>query len=531
MVFQVKRGACARLWHGACVYLLLLTPIAFPLQGRAQEGPTGPPLFGYDLAFTKGAAHFNQQKYREAIEDFKQALAARPDDVDALYYLGVALSKDGRNQEARDTLRKVLTLDPSMDKAHFALGVVGYNLGDDREALSELDLAERADRNDALVYYYQGLALHRLGDDEHATPRFLRAVALSPSLGLTAHYYAGLGFYRQGILEQAGDELSEVVRIDPTSGPAKAARQLLARMRTAARAANPWEVVLSTAAQYDSNVILLAGGSPLPAGISQKGDTRLVLYLRGGYRLVDTGAWRVEGRYSFYQSLHQDLDAFNVQHHEVEGFARYSLSRRRWPISYEVKYAFGDALVDGDGFSFMHTVTPTVTLAETNATFTQLEYGFSRKDFVNTALFTSNDDRDATNQAVGISQTLFFAGSGRARAGYRFDSDTTGASPTQDDWAYHAHQVSAAITPPLPAGVRLDIEAAYAFQHYRHPNSYSATGEVRDDRQQSYTAGLSKTFEAGMTVSLQEVYTKNTSNIAAFRYDRGISSLTIAVSF
>jgi Flp pilus assembly protein TadD len=37
-----------------------------------------PPLFGYDLAFTKGMAHFNQQKYREAIEAFQQALAVSP---------------------------------------------------------------------------------------------------------------------------------------------------------------------------------------------------------------------------------------------------------------------------------------------------------------------------------------------------------------------------------------------------------------------------------------------------------------------
>src|SRR5574341_425673 len=109
-------------------------------------------------------------------------------------------------------------------------------------------------------------------------------------------------------------------------------------MRAAARATTPWDVALSAAAQYDSNVILLAGGSPLPAGISQKGDWRLVLYLTGGYRVVNTGAWRAGGRYSVYQSLHRDLDAFNVQHHQVDVFVRYSPSGARWPISYELKY-------------------------------------------------------------------------------------------------------------------------------------------------------------------------------------------------
>ncbi|MBI3608540.1 MAG: tetratricopeptide repeat protein [Nitrospirae bacterium] len=531
MMERIEQGAYARLWLVMSVCLLLLAPVSLTPQARAQEGPGVPPSYGYDLAFTKGVAHFNQHKYREAIEAFRLALAAKANDVDAMYHLGIALSKDDRNQEARDVLLKVLALAPGMDKVHFDLAVVDYNLGNDREALAELALAEHADPNDAMIYYYQGLALHRLGDYEHSAPRFLRAVALSPSLGLTAHYYAGLGFYRRGLLDEARDELSEVIRIDPVSATAKSARELLAQIGTTAQTAKPWDLALSTAAQYDSNVILLDGTSQLPNGISQQHDQRVVFYLRGGYRVIDTGAWRIEGRYSFYQSLHQDLDAFNVQHHQAEVVTRYNSSGARWPVSYELKYTFGDAIVDGNGFLRTHALTPTVTLAETGATFTQLQYGFTKKDFVNTPMFRSNDDRDATNQAVGLSQTVLFAGSGLVRAGYRFDRDATGNSSTQDDWAYRAHQVSAALTPPLPAGVRLDLEAAYTRQRYRHPNSYSASGEARDDRQQVYTAGLSKTFFGWMTASLQEVYTKNTSNIAAFRYDRGISSLTVTASF
>jgi hypothetical protein len=362
-------------------------------------------------------------------------------------------------------------------------------------------------------------------------PRFLRAVALSPSLGLTAHYYAGVGFYRRGLLDEARDELSEVLRIDPASAPATSARELLAQIGTTTKLAKPWDLALSTAAQYDSNVILLAGNSPLPAGISQQHDTRVVLYLRGGYRVIDLWAWRLEGRYSFYQSLHQDLTAFNVQHHQAEVFTRYSPSGARWPVSYELKYTFSDAIVDDDGFLRTHAVTPTVTLSETGTTFTQLQYDLTKKDFVDTPMFARNDDRDAINQVVGLSQTVLFAGSGLVRVSYRFDRDATGTSPTQDDWDYRAHQVSAALTSPLLAGVRLDLEAAYTLQRYQHPNSYSTTGEVRDDRQQVYTAGLSKTFFGWMTASLQDVYTKNTSNIAAFRYDRGIVSLTITASF
>jgi len=531
MMLRITHGAYARLGLAMSLCLFLLAPIALTPQAEAQEEPDAPPSFDYDLAFTKGIAQFNQGKYREAIEAFQRALAAKPDDVDALYHLGVALRKDDRHREARDVLQKALTLAPGMDKIHFDLAVTHYALGNDREALAALDLAERADPNDALISYYQGLAFHRLGDFEHSVPRFLRSVALSPSLGLTAHYYAGVGLYRRGLLDEARDELSEVLRIDPVSAPANSARALLAQIGTTAKMAKPWDLAVSTAAQYDSNVILLAGNSSLPAGISQQHDNRAVLYLQGGYRVLDLWAWRIEGRYSFYQSLHQDLDAFNVQHHQAEVITRYRSGKAQRSVSYELAYTFSDAIVDDSGFLRTHAVTPTVTLAETGATFTQLQYGLTKKDFVDTPMFATNDDRDATNQAVGLSQTVLFAGSGLVRVGYRFDRDATGSSPTQDDWAYRAHQVSAAFTSPLLTGVRLDLDAAYTLQRYQHTNSYSTTGEVRDDDQQVYTAGLSRTFFGWMTARLQEVYSKNASNIEAFRYDRGISSLTISASF
>ncbi len=45
-----------------------------------------------------------------AIEEFRKLVAAAPDDIDALYGLGMALRSAGQGQEAREIFNKVLAL-------------------------------------------------------------------------------------------------------------------------------------------------------------------------------------------------------------------------------------------------------------------------------------------------------------------------------------------------------------------------------------------------------------------------------------
>ncbi len=45
-----------------------------------------------------------------AIEEFRKLVAAAPDDIDALYGLGMALRSAGQGREARETFDKVLEL-------------------------------------------------------------------------------------------------------------------------------------------------------------------------------------------------------------------------------------------------------------------------------------------------------------------------------------------------------------------------------------------------------------------------------------
>ena len=80
---------------------LFLTTLLFSPHLHAQERQASSPLLGYDLSFSKGLRSLNQKKYPQAIADLKKALKAKPYDIEASYYLWVALNKSGENQKAQ----------------------------------------------------------------------------------------------------------------------------------------------------------------------------------------------------------------------------------------------------------------------------------------------------------------------------------------------------------------------------------------------------------------------------------------------
>lgn len=513
------------IWY--IVLPLLLSLGFYPHKIMAKENQYDAPSAGFDLSFSKGIFYINQKKYQEAVSALNQALAQRPDDLEASYYLGVALIKIGKEKEAEEILKNVLKVDQMFEKAHFDLGVAEYNLGKYQEALKELELAEAAESDRALIYYYQGLTLHQLKEYERSSPRFLRAVALAPELGLTSHFYAGAGFYRRGFLEEARDEFQETQRIDPTSEVARAAQEFLDQIDASGKKTKRWDLIFSPAYQYDTNVILLPGLSALPEGISRKGDSRLVIYARAGLKIFEAASLSADGGYSFYQSLHNELTSFNVQNHE--GIASI-LYKEQW-LQVRVPYAFGHALVDEHTFLQIHSIKPLLTISESSITSTQLQYIYSSKDFVNTNQSPNNDDRDGINHLAGVTQTFVFTKSGQFQIGYSYDVERTGNSSAQDDWAYHGQKVSGNLRLSTLMGMKLDLASDYYVQRYQRPNTFSQSGDKRTDHIQNYVIGLSKGISRQISLTVQYMFNRNDSDIPVFTYDRNIYSLIVTGGF
>jgi tetratricopeptide (TPR) repeat protein len=54
--------------------------------------------------------HLRQQNYRDAINEFETILKSAPEDIDAIYGLGLALKADGQNEAAIKSFQKAYSL-------------------------------------------------------------------------------------------------------------------------------------------------------------------------------------------------------------------------------------------------------------------------------------------------------------------------------------------------------------------------------------------------------------------------------------
>jgi tetratricopeptide (TPR) repeat protein len=488
----------------------------------------------FDLHYTKALFYIYQKRYAEAVDELHAALAVKPNDRDAVYYLGAALLKVGRTQEAEEALKQVLTIDPNFEKVHFDLGIAEYEQGKYTEAIQELGRAELAGMTDALLYYYQGLAYYHLGDYSRSSAMLLRAASLAPDLGPTAHFYAGVGYFRRGMVAEAREEFTKALQADQNSQVAQSAKKFLSQLEPPHETVKHWDLAASMAYQYDSNVVLTAGGSTLPQGISRQGDGRLVFYLNGSYRFVETADWTMAAGYAFYQNLHNQLRSFNVQSREGRLFLEY---RQPWG-QLRLPYAFNYVQVGGsDTYLMTHALTPTVRIPESPKTYTEVQYGYTSKVFKNSSDFPNNSEMNADNHMVGIAQAVVLKKTGLLRIGYNYDSELAAGSTREGDWTYQGNTFSGDLSYAIPkgqklAGLKLDLEASYAFRDYYNPNSYaSSPNTTRKDHIQLYRIALSKAIGEWVTLSLQYLYNQNASNVADFDYDHSIVTAIVEGNF
>jgi protein O-GlcNAc transferase len=141
----------------------------------------------YNLGLALIAHSGNLPAWKDALAEFKAALAARPDYPHALRMAGVCLLESGQASEAIPELKAALRLEPTSAETHFDLGRALEATGKRPDASSEYRTALK----DRHPYPEADSALGRLlfakRDCEGAGEHFNAALAANPDLE-SAHY-------------------------------------------------------------------------------------------------------------------------------------------------------------------------------------------------------------------------------------------------------------------------------------------------------------------------------------------------------
>jgi WD40 repeat protein/Flp pilus assembly protein TadD len=118
--------------------------------------------FDADAYYRRGVAYARRDRSREALDDFRRALALRPDHAEAHYRRGLVLARQGKNEEAIAAWSRAIALEPGHAEARIARGDGYARLGRRDEAIEDyakvIDVLP--DRTDALNGAAWMLATH-----------------------------------------------------------------------------------------------------------------------------------------------------------------------------------------------------------------------------------------------------------------------------------------------------------------------------------------------------------------------------------
>jgi tetratricopeptide (TPR) repeat protein len=141
-------------------------------------------------------------KLNESEASYRQAIALKPDYVEAHYNLGVTLQGIGSLEEAEACYRQSIALKPDFAEAHYNLGNRLHELGRLDETEASYKQAIEVKPEFAEAHNNLGITLQELGKLDEAEACHRQALALKPDYA-EAHYNLGVTLQSQGRLDEA----------------------------------------------------------------------------------------------------------------------------------------------------------------------------------------------------------------------------------------------------------------------------------------------------------------------------------------
>lgn len=392
-----------RKYLSKCIWAFFAFSIAIysstPVLGLTESG---------EVAFERGLASFEQQKWAEALSYFDETIKTDPDYAPAHHYRGMTLLKLLQPEEAIKALAKAKSLDPNEREINLDLGTAYLEAGKLDLAIEAFEQELAINPTNANANYNLGYALLKKKKYGEALEPFSKARQLNPGLAIPARFYEGVALYNLKRYNEAREAFKEVLAMNPSAEVASASKRYLDAIEGAGEAPKRWGFVSSVLYQYDTNVVTANEDTDFPITIdgeeiSDQEDSRILLTLYGRWNFLKTDNWSAEARYSFYQSFHFEVDEFNLQNHspELELARRLNIGSKTGALM--LNYRAGIALLGQDlnMYSVNHWVTPSFYMRLSSNFATMLSYRFNAEDF-------DEEDPDRDNLAhSGIVESIF----------------------------------------------------------------------------------------------------------------------------
>ena len=169
-----------------------------------------------DAWFTLGNMSSRQGDDEAAVRYFKQALALKADDEEAVINLAHAYRKLGRDDDALVGFRRFLQLDPKSAQVHYEIAQILIDRGENGEARQELQEALAVEPTMAAARNALGVVALNEGDVAGAEREIRAALQMKPDVRL-AHFNLALVAEKRGDAATAEREYQQELHDHPNN--------------------------------------------------------------------------------------------------------------------------------------------------------------------------------------------------------------------------------------------------------------------------------------------------------------------------
>ncbi len=467
----------------------------------------------------KGQQADRQQQARKAaaVQDWLTVitlLESSPAGAERNRLLGLAYYQERDLERAQPLLRQAAELNPADQAVNLALLETLLAKSDYAAAAAWLERIPDSSKDIYRLYRARiATATGELTEAQAIYQRLLQSQDRSIAQEAAAEYIQIL--QQNGDQQQAYNVAQQALRGDSDSFLSYRFAQVEA---PSGGTDSTWAFSAGYRFEYDDNVALLPD-QLLPAGNQDEDDFRHVLTADAIYQLALPNHWLLFGEARGSQSLHHQASEFDFTRLNALLGTGQAFDHWGWRLPAEISHD----RFDGDGFSTTFTVTPGAYLRVAKNFYTHLYGRYASSDFEQVSF--PEDDRSAEILGGGLllSGHLSQRWSVRGIVEY-LDYDADGSN-----WDRSEQQVYLYTEYGLTTDWSVGAGARYTEIDFDNLNIPFLA--VRQDESWEYFLSSTYQVATGWYLRAQLSLVDHQSNIAAFDYDRLVTSLGLSWRF
>ncbi len=501
--------------------------------------------------------YYQDKKFDEALKELQRAIELDPQSTDALYYQGLVYAASNRAGEAQAVWEKVRGLNPADLDVAFQLGVLYFNGQEYEKAEPLLRQVYGPEPTRPNIGYYLGFIEYRKKNYREALTFFKGNVPSDDDFAQLTRFYSSLAMSAMGFPREARAEIEEALKLQPVSPltvPAQRFGEILQRAQERERF---FHAEFRLGVFYDTNVpVTPNASSDLTATTSRQNQpTRKsegqLASLNLAYTWLKTPDWEGTISHRFLQTYNDHLTNFDTQSNTptigITNRGTMPTALGDFPYITGLQGTYDFITVGNHRFTERWIVNPFFTLVDNSWNLTTLQLRWQNKNFYHDHRFAKAEVRDADNIMLGPLHFFTFEdGAHYIKLGYQYDAEDAQGK----NWTYRGNRLLMGFQYSLPwweVKLRYDLDMDWRFHRFKHTQLPTEATDTRHrhDREPVNQISLSRDFSipkesapknfwglwTDFTVSLDYLFDKNKSNIAAFDYDRHVVTTSVTWHF